>query len=79
MRETEYVFVTMWHGSAIKVPLLQHETGEVIPEGYLERDEEIVRRWLDYKLAMQLRQSGVPVVSPSLLMAGIVIQSRSAA
>lgn len=71
MRETGQKFVTLYGGHIVEIPLLQHESGEVMPEDY-GVNVEITRRWCDYKYAAQLRQEGVPVVSASLLMCDVV-------
>lgn len=74
---TGQVFVTMWRGKAVKLSLFRYGN-DVIPDGYLDHDCEIVRRWMDFLLSSELRQRGIPIVTASLLVAGTVLQdSRS--
>lgn len=76
-KETRKVFVTMWRGTAVAIPLLQFGH-DFVPEGYLEKDVEVVRHWTDYQLATWLRSRGVPIVDPSLITSGTVISNRNA-
>ncbi|MGH2507728.1 MAG: hypothetical protein ACRDHZ_10065 [Ktedonobacteraceae bacterium] len=77
MKQTEQLFITLYQGHTVTIPILQDErSGEFVPAGYFEKDAELSRRWMDFRLAEQLRQRGVPVVDPSLRVAGSVITTE---
>jgi len=74
---TDQVFICMWKGKAIVVPLLKYGN-DVAPEGFFENDVELVRRWMDYQLADRLRHEGTPIIDPNLIMSGSVVPDRPA-
>ena len=74
---TDQVFVTMWKGKAVVIPLLKYGN-DVVPEGFFGNDVELVRRWMDFKLATQLRRERKPVVDLDLIMSGSVVPDRPA-
>ena len=78
MQSTGFIFATTYYGRAVALPLMRTETGDIVPEGYAERDAEVVRRWMDFRLAEQLRREGVPLVDLDLLTAGTVVPDQPA-
>jgi hypothetical protein len=74
---TGLVFVTTWRGKPVKLRLLSYGN-DLVPEGFLDRDVEVVGRWMDYMLATVLRRQGTRVASPNLIMAGTVMQNSCA-
>jgi hypothetical protein len=73
MESTKKLFVTLWSGRVVEIPLFKHECGDIVPEDF-RIDVEITRRWMDHLLKNQLRRAGVPIVSASLIMSGEVIE-----
>jgi hypothetical protein len=65
------IFRTRWGFNEVELTLWQ-VGHDLVPTLYGE-DPETTERWMDFLLRQQLRQSGVPVRSISLLTAGKVL------